>query len=456
MSKTDRTLPVSPGDTLEAAIETLNSSGDGIARVEGYTVFVPNALPGDRCAIEIVKAGPRWGAAKITAILSPSPNRVDAPCPVFPDCGGCRLQHLDYGQQLAFKTGAVKDALKHIGKIEWEGEIGSIAADPVYGYRNKGSFALSGRGKHLAAGFFRTGTHEVVDSTTCDTLMPPVNAIKEWLRQLMMRHNVSIYDEKTHMGFLRGIVVRHSTATGQSLVGLVTTRGIFKKKFLPELTGAAELERFGVVGILQNFNTERTNVLLGKKSKLLWGRDTMEDELDGLKFKLSLGSFFQVNPHQSVKLYSLVADWVKDESGLIVDAYSGNGGIALWLTRAGHRVLGIDEFAPAIEDAKESAELNGLSNCRFEAGTLESRLEALQQESIGTLIVDPPRKGLSKEVVEAIPQLSPKRLVYVSCNPATLARDLALLPQYAIQDIRVIDMFPQTPHIETAVLLGNT
>ena len=223
-----------------------------------------------------------------------------------------------------------------------------------------------------------------------------------------------------------------------------------------DILGAAELERFGVVGILQNFNTERTNVLLGKKSKLLWGRDTMEDELDGLKFKLSLGSFFQVNPYQSVKLYSLVADWVKGESGLIVDAYSGNGGIALWLTRAGHRVLGIDEFAPAIEDAKESAELNGLSNCRFEAGTLESRLEALQQESIGTLIVDPPRKGLSKEVVEAIPQLSPKRLVYVSCNPATLARDLALLPQYAIQDIRVIDMFPQTPHIETAVLLGNT
>ncbi len=455
MSKPTSIIPVKTGDQLEVEVETLNSSGDGIARVDGFTVFVPQGLPGDRCKIEIVKTANRFAVSRVIERLASGPNRIQPPCPVFPECGGCRLQDLNYEQQLAFKAGVVQDNLKHIGKIEWTAPIKAIPAIPVYGYRNKGSFALTGGGKKLGIGFFKSGTHEVVDSATCDTLLEPVNAIKEWLRGLIAHHNVSIYDETKHQGFLRNLVVRHSTATGQSLVGIVTTRGIFKKRLLPDLTKESDLKRLGIVGILQNFNAQKTNFILGPKSKPLWGRDFIEDDLDGLKFKISLGSFFQVNPNEAVKLYKLIQEWTHLEKGLVVDAYCGNGGIALWLARAGRKVLGIDEFVPAIDDARVSAGWNKL-DVQFEAGTLESHLGDLVEKEIGTLIVDPPRKGLSTHVVETIPKLNPPRLIYVSCNPATLARDLALLPDYTIKDIRVIDMFPQTPHIETAVLLERT
>ncbi|MFQ5483600.1 MAG: 23S rRNA (uracil(1939)-C(5))-methyltransferase RlmD, partial [Nitrospinaceae bacterium] len=311
-----------------------------------------------------------------------------------------------------------------------------------------------GRGRSLAAGFFSKGTHEVVDSPFCDTLAGPINEVKEWIRGLLVKHHVSIYDETRHLGFLRGLVVRHAEQTGQTLVGLVTMRGVFKKRFLPDLTQARELKRFGIVGILQNFNSQKTNVLLGPKSRPLWGRDYLVEELDGLKFRVSLGSFFQVNAAQAKNLYAIIEDWTKGDGGLVVDAYCGSGGISLWLARAGRRVLGIDECAPAVADARSSAEWNGLAGCRFLAGTLETRLKDLEAEpAIDTLIVDPPRKGLSAEVIAAIPRLRPGKLVYVSCNPATLARDLAQLPGYAIRDLRVVDMFPQTQHVETAALL---
>jgi len=454
LSKPALNIPVQSGERLELEIETLNSHGDGIARKDGYTVFLPDALPGDRVLAQIVKTTPRFGVARVVERIQAGPDRIDAPCPVFPACGGCRFQHLTYEKQLAFKRQVVADAFSHIAKRDLAVEIQTIAADPVFEYRNKASFALAGRGRYLEIGFYKSGTHEVVDSAVCNTVAGPINAVKEWLRGLMQRHHVSIYDEKKHMGFLRGIVVRHSVATGQTLIGLITTRGVFKKQFLPDLTQAPELKEFGVVGIVQNFNSARTNTILGPKSCPLWGRDYLEDELGGLKFRVSLAAFFQINPGQAEKLYTLIEHWTHGEKGKVVDAYCGNGGISLWLARAGHDVLGIDESKHAIEDAKVSAEWNSIKTCRFLEGTLEGRLKDLESGGpIGTLIVDPPRKGLSKQVIEAIPELNPPRLVYVSCNPATLARDIALLPGYAVRDVRVVDLFPQTQHIECAVLL---
>ena len=449
--------PVTRGQQLEIRVDTLNSHGDGLARVQGYTVFLPGALPGDAVLAEIVKTTPRFGVARVVEQREAGPDRLPPPCPVFPDCGGCRFQNLSYPAQLAFKQQVVIDSLRHLGKIDLPVPLRAEPAGPLFGYRNKAQFALSGRGRDLRIGFFRAGTHEVIDSDVCNTLAGPINAVKEWLRGLIRRHRVSIYDETSHQGFLRGLVVRHSVATGQTLVGLVTTRGVFKKRFLPELTQAPELKAFGVVGILQNFNPARTNVLLGRKSRPLWGRDYLEDQLGDLKFRVSLNTFFQVNPFETEKLYATLAEWVRGETGRVVDAFCGNGGISLWLGRAGHRVLGIDESKPAIEDARVSAEWNGIGTVQFLEGTLEGRLKDLEaQGPVGTLIVDPPRKGLSAEVVAAIPKLNPGRLIYVSCNPATLARDLARLPGYRIQDIRLIDLFPQTQHIETAVLLTPT
>ncbi|MCH8932268.1 MAG: 23S rRNA (uracil(1939)-C(5))-methyltransferase RlmD [Nitrospinae bacterium] len=457
MPKEKQTIPVNLGDHVELRVETLASSGDGLCRHEGYTLFVPTGLPGDVARCEIVKTTPRFGVARAVEFSEKSADRVTAPCPVFPECGGCKLQHLDYGQQMAFKVQVVTDALERIGKIGISVPIESVPAERTLHYRNKGSFALSHKGGKPRIGFYKQGTHEVVDSATCDTLLEPVNTIKEWVRGLMQQHRLSIYHEKNHKGLVRGLVVRHSPETGQSLLAFVTTTGEFPQKFTEQLLNRKSLIDLGIVGVVRNINNHKTNAILGDTTKTLWGQDFLTDRLGDLEFQLSLTSFFQVNPFQTVKLYDIIKEWVLQKPGPVVDAYCGNGGISLWLAKSGVGVTGVEESAESVADAKQSAQRNDLPNCRFVQGTLERFLA--DPESIGpaqTLIVDPPRKGCSEEVIDAIPQLKVERLIYVSCNPATLARDLARLSDYAIRAIKVIDMFPQTAHVETAVLLERT
>ena len=454
MPKEKQTIPVKLGDRLELTVETLASSGDGLCRHEGYTLFLPTGLPGDVAKCEIVKTTPRFGVARVIEYSQQSKDRVEAPCPVFPECGGCKLQHQDYGQQMAFKVQVVTDALERIGKIKIPVPVESVPAEQTLRYRNKGSFAFGPRGGKPRIGFYKQGTHEVVDSNTCDTLLEPINAIKEWVRGLMQQHRISIYHEKNHKGLIRGLVVRHSPETEQSLLGFVTTTGEFPQKFPEQLLNRKSLIDLGIVGVVRNINNYKTNAIFGDKTETLWGQDFLTDRLGDLKFQLSLTSFFQVNPFQTVKLYDSIKEWVLQKPGPVVDAYCGNGGISLWLAKAGVGITGVDASAASVADAKESAQRNDLPNCRFVQGTLERFLE--DPESIGpmqTLIVDPPRKGCSEEVIEAIPKLNVERLIYVSCNPATLARDLARLSDYTIQAIKVIDMFPQTAHVETAVLL---
>ena len=456
MAKEKYTIPVKPGEQMELRVETLASSGDGLCRHEGYTLFVPAGLPGDTVRGEIVKTTPRFGVARVLEIVQPSPDRVEAPCAVFPDCGGCKLQHLDYAKQMEFKLQSVKDALERIGKIDLPAEIEAVPADPPYHYRNKGSFALSHRSGRPQIGFFRQGTHEVVDSATCDTLLGPINEIKEWVRGLMRTHRLSIYHEKKHKGLLRELVVRHSPETQESLLGFVTTSGEFPERFLAELLDRKALIDRRIVGVVRNFNDKKTNAIFGDKTETVWGQDFLTDKLGDLEFQLSLTSFFQVNPYQSVKLYDTVKEWALETPGPVVDAYCGNGGISLWLAQAGLGVTGIDTLAASIADARESAKRNSLPNCRFVKAPLEEFLaEEGSAGPVSTLIVDPPRKGCSPEVIEAITKMNVERLIYVSCNPATLARDLAGLEGYAVKAVKVFDLFPQTPHVETAVLLNK-
>jgi 23S rRNA (uracil1939-C5)-methyltransferase len=457
MSKEKHTLPVKLGDRLELMVETLTSSGDGLCRHEGYTLFVPTGLPGDVAKCEIVKTTPRFGVAHAIVFYQQSKDRVEAPCAVFPECGGCKLQHLKYDSQMAFKVQSVTDALERIGKIEVSVSIETVPAEHTLHYRNKGSFALSHRRGKPRIGFYKEGTHEVVDSSTCDTVLEPINAIKEWVRGLMQQHRLSIYHEKNHKGLMRGLVVRHSPETGQSLLGFVTTTGDFPPRFTEQLLNRKSLVDLGIVGVVRNINNIKTNVIFGNRTEKLWGQDFLTDRLGELEFQLSLTSFFQINPFQTVKLYDCIKEWVLQKPGAVVDAYCGNGGISLWLAKAGIGVTGVDDSAASIADAKESAKRNDLPNCRFVEDTLEQFLE--DEDAIGsaqTLIVDPPRKGCSEQVIDAIPKLNVERLIYVSCNPATLARDLARLTDYSIKAIKVIDMFPQTAHIETVVLLVRT
>ena len=457
MAKAQHTIPVKVGDRLELNVETQGSSGDGICRHEGYTLFVPGGLPGDKVMGEISKTTPRFGVAKVLERLVPSEYRVEAPCPVFPECGGCKLQDLQYDQQMAFKVRLVSEALQHIGKITPPDPIKTLPAENPYHYRNKGSFAVALKDKKLQIGFYQQGTHEVADSDRCDILLSPINEVKEHLRGLLEKHKVHIYSEKWHKGFLRGIVIRHSESTQQTLIGFITTKGRLPKPFIKELTDPEFLERFHVAGVVQNLNDKDTNIILGNNNRLLWGKTRFSDELDGLKFRLALGSFLQVNSPQAIRLYEVIRQWVKPGEGKVLDAYCGSGGISLWLARAGHSVISIEEYADSIEDAKESARLNGITSCEFLQGTVEKHLpKIVEEESIDTVIVDPPRKGCSEEVVQSILKIAPEQIIYVSCNPSTLARDLSRMEPYHIEDMVVIDMFPQTQHVETAVLLRRS
>lgn len=454
MAKSRNIIPVKTGDRLTLTIETQGSSGDGICRHQGYTLFVPGSLPGDQVMGEISKITPRFGVVKVLERLKLSESRIAPPCPVFPECGGCKLQDLRYDRQMQFKVGVVADSLRHIGKIPPPEDIKTLPADRPYHYRNKASFAVSLKDKRLEIGFYRQGTHEVADSDSCDILLAPINGVKEWIRGLLEKYRVHIYDETKRKGFLRGIVIRHSEITLETLIGFVTTKGRFPKPFMEELRDSKNLQRFHVVGIVQNLNEQNTNIILGDKTRLLWGKTYFTDQLDGLKFRLSLGSFFQVNSPQSIKLYEVIQKWATSGDGKILDAYCGSGGISLWLARAGLPVIGIEEFAQAVEDAKESARLNGIESCEFLSGTVEKHLPRFTEgEMIGTVVVDPPRKGCSEEVINSMLKIAPERIIYVSCNPSTLARDLSRLESYHIEDMVVVDMFPQTQHVETAVLL---
>ncbi|CCQ89317.1 putative enzyme [Nitrospina gracilis 3/211] len=454
LAKQKLEIPVHVGDDVELEVESLASSGDGVTHHHGYTLFVPHTLPQDRVKARITKTTKRFGVTRVIKRLHSTPDRVDAPCAVFPECGGCKIQDWDYSKQMEFKVRQVQDALAHVGGLNVAVGIDPVPADQPLHYRNKANYAIEKRGKKPSIGFYRQGTHHVVDHVECHTLMEPITAIKEWLRGLIESHSLSIYNERRHTGFLRGLVVRHSAATGEALVGLVTTHGEFSRKFMDDLTDEARLKSFGIQGVIHNINRSKTNVILGHENITLWGQDFFREKLGELEFHLSLPSFFQINPYQSVKLYGIVQSWVEGTDGSVLDAYCGNGGISLWLAKAGCEVVGIDSAASNIEDAEQSAHLNGITTCRFLNMPLERAFQLKEElAAVKTVVLDPPRKGCSQEVVTGILEMKPDRIIYVSCNPATLARDLALMQGYAVRAIKVIDMFPQTQHVETAVLL---
>lgn len=460
MAKPKFKIPIRRGDKIELSVETLTSNGDGIARFEGYTVFIPHGAPGDLVSVYIEKTTPRFGVARILEIIAPSPDRVVPFCSVFPKCGGCKLQFLSYEKQIEFKVEVLKNDLQRIGKINFLDDIKSLSAENPTAFRNKTAFAIQKdpKSKIIKIGFYRHSSHEVVDSSLCDTLQNPLNQTKEIIREQLNTLGLSIYDEKSHKGFLRGIIIRSSHSAEETLVGFVTTRGKFPKGFIEQTASKIVQANIKLVGIGQNINSKKTNVILGENTRNLWGNDYIEEQLGELRFRLSLPSFFQVNSLQAKKLYELVESWVGLEGGLVVDAYSGVGPIALWLARKGRNIIGIEEFEKATEDAKINAKLNNIDSCYFQTGTVETCLKNLVSgPPIDTIIVDPPRKGCSPEVIESMLQLSPKKIVYISCNPATLSRDLSLIceKKYEISQTYVIDMFPQTSHVESVVLLTN-
>jgi 23S rRNA (uracil1939-C5)-methyltransferase len=458
MAKSKFKIPVKCEDQMELSVEDIASSGDGISHYKGYTLFIPQSVRGDRVLVKVIKTTPRFGVAQTVRLIIPSPDRIQQECPIYLDCGGCQLQHLTYDKQIEFKKTVVKDNLERIGKIKLNFEPEIIPAREPFFYRNKGIFSFKRTRKGLKVGFFAQETHRVVDIRECPILLKPINEVKEAIRLIIENNNIAIYNELHHKGFLRSLIIRVSEKTKEILIGLVTTEGDFNEQVIHEIKeiNNSLKENYRIAGIVQNINPLKTNIILGTENRLLWGRDYLNELIKGIQYQLSLSSFFQINPYQAETLFEIVEDMLKGVKGKILDTYCGVGSITLPIAKQFSSVIGIEENKEAVKDARKNAERNGINNCSFIAGTTEGYLKNSEGiPDIGAIILNPPRKGCSEEVLNSLLRIKPQRVVYISCNPSTLSRDLNKLcsTEYVIKKVKVIDMFPQTIHMETVVLL---
>ena len=440
----------------EAVICDYTAEGQGVAKIEGCAVFIPNAIRGERVLVRIEKAQKTWATGKITQLLEKSPHRVNRECPVAKLCGGCDFWHMDYEEEGALKADRVRGCLNRLAGEKLE-QLPILGAPTCRGYRNKAQYPVSSRKGKAYAGFFKAGTHQVVENDRCLILPEEMDRVKELVISHMNRFHISAYDEGTHQGLVRHIYVRRGAVSGQVLVCLVVNG-----KALPhsrELIG--ELKTVpGFAGLVLSVNQKPGNTILGDEFITLYGPGYIEDTLCGLTFRLSPRSFYQVNHHQAQRLYETAireARITKEDT--VLDLYCGVGTITLAMAGAAGKVIGVEVVPQAVEDAKENALRNGITNAEFICG--DAGAAALELESRGiradVVVVDPPRKGLNADAIEALSRFAPKRIVYVSCDPATLARDVALLKDrgYRLQNATAADLFPRCAHVETVVCLSR-
>ena len=442
-------LPVKKNDELTLDILSLGSEGQGVGRADGYAVFVPGALAGERVRVHIIKTTARYAVGKLLAVEVPSPDRVAPACPAFPACGGCTLQHLAYEAQLAFKTQTVKDALWRLGGLAETEVCPTLGMREPWRYRNKGSFPFAGTSRGPAFGFFAAHSHRLVPLADCPIQDGRIVSIARRVAEWAAEYRVPAYDETAKTGVLRHVMARVTT-TGETMAVVVTTGS---------LPHAAELAArlSDVDSLYHNINDRDTNVIFGQRFLRLAGTEAIAEEIGGLQFSVGPQSFLQVNAQQTALLYGEAVRLLAPQPDeTIVDAYCGVGTISLLLSGLAKAVIGIEAVAAAVEDARRNAARNGCENARFYAGAVETVLPALDCP-IDALVLDPPRKGCDPRALEAILRSAAKRLVYVSCNPATLARDLKLLTAggFRIVTVQPVDMFPQTCHVETVVLLSK-
>ena len=450
-------LPVEKNKIYEMTIDALGSNGEGIGRVDGFTVFVEGALPEETVKVLMVKLKKNYGYGKLLEIIAPSPYRVVPHCPVAKTCGGCQLQHLSYEGQLAYKAKKVKDDLERIGGLESIGSLSACGMENPWRYRNKAQFPVgNGKDNKVDIGFYAKRSHRIVDTPVC-YLQDPVNdEITAVVREFMNEFKVSAYEEEKHKGLVRHILTRVGRNSGEIMVCVV-----INGKNLPHSEVLVERLRQiqGVVSIVLNINKEQTNVILGKKVITLWGKSAIEDTLGDITFEISPLSFYQVNPTQTEVLYNKAVEMANlrgDET--VLDLYCGIGTISLFFAKKVKKVFGVEIVPEAIADARKNAERNGITNVSFEVGAAEEVIPRLFREqgiTADVIVVDPPRKGCDQGLLDTITSINPKKLVYVSCNPATLARDVAVLCEngFQVMDVKVVDQFPMTVHVETIIMM---
>ena len=453
-------------DVLTVKIEDMGHDGEGIGKCEGYTLFVKDTVIGDLAEVKVIKAKKNYGYARLMRLIEPSPHRVEPICPVARPCGGCQLQMLDYAEQLRFKEKKIAQNLQRIGGMT------EIPMEPIVGmespfrYRNKAQFPI-GQDKNgkLITGFYAGRTHQIMENRNCYLGVEQNEEILNRILAWMEENSVSAYQEETGKGLVRHVLIRFGFTTKEIMVCLVVNGKKLpaEKKLIQSLT---ELE--GMTSITLSVNRERTNVIMGKEIRCLWGQEFITDYIGKVKYQISPLSFYQVNPVQTEKLYSLALEY----AGLtgeetVWDLYCGIGTISLFLAQKAKKVYGVEIVPEAIADAKNNAKINGIENAEFFVGKSEEVLpeyyEKYAKEHPGehahadVIVVDPPRKGCEENLLRTMADMQPDRIVYVSCDSATLARDLKILQElgYEVKKVRGVDQFPMTCHVETVVLLSQ-
>ncbi|MCD8216080.1 MAG: 23S rRNA (uracil(1939)-C(5))-methyltransferase RlmD [Clostridiales bacterium] len=444
-------------DILEIKIEDMSVEGMGIGKASGFTFFVSGAAVGDIIKMRIVKLKKNYGYGITEEMICPSPLRTEPLCPVYKRCGGCNLQHLSYSAQLDFKQKTVKNNLTRIGGFPETVCVNSpVGSEKPFRYRNKGQYPIGSIKGKTAAGFYAQRSHNIIPTEDCLINQPTDSLILKTITDFSDKHKIPPYDEKNHSGVIRHVLIRTAVKTGEIMVCIVINSDeLFQKETLIHLLKDIP----GVSTALLNINKKKTNVILGSKNKILFGKGYITDYIGELRFKISPLSFFQVNPLQTEKLYKTVLELAElkgDET--VFDLYCGIGTISLFLAQRARAVYGIEIIPDAIADAKQNAAENGITNANFYTGAAEEvcpkLLKSVPEPDL--VVVDPPRKGCAASLLLTLKEIAPEKIIYVSCNPSTLARDLALLStHYTPVQITLVDMFSQTTGIETVVLLSQ-
>ncbi len=444
------------GRIFEGLITSAAEDGSGVARCDGYTVFVKDACIGDKCLIEITKANKNYGFGRIKELICPSPDRVAPVCAFFPECGGCTLLHTDYRAQLALKRETVKNALIRLGGFEGVFVHDVISSDPCFNYRNKSQYPVSGTPSHVKIGFYKAKSHDVIDISDCAIENPDARKVISEVKMWMEQYKIAPYDEKSNKGQVRHVYFR---AAKTSVVVIVA-----REREIPHLPELRDLLlslplSAPLSGIVVNINPGKTNTILGESDFVLFGERTIKAQIGDICYNVNYRSFFQVNSFTTLLLYQKAAELASlTGRETVFDLYCGIGTISLYLARMAKKVIGVEIVPEAVKDAKENAKLNNIENAVFYEGAAEKVCPKLIEngEKADVVVVDPPRKGCDEKLLDAIGEMSPEKVVYVSCNVSTMARDARFLCEkygYELRDAYPVDQFPHTMHVETVCQL---
>ncbi|WP_234123023.1 23S rRNA (uracil(1939)-C(5))-methyltransferase RlmD [Clostridium hydrogenum] len=454
----NKVIPVEKNKDYEIYIDGFGNMGEGVGKIDNFTIFVKGAIKGEKVRIKITKVNKNFAFGRLIEVIEAAKDRTEPTCHNYKRCGGCQMQHLSYEAQLEFKKQKVVDCIERIGKINMDSVIvhDTIGMNPPHYYRNKVQLPVGEKNSEPQIGFYAERSHEIIDIDKCYIQFEAANEIMKLVKAWMKEYKIRGYNEQTGTGTLRHIMVRRGFKTEQIMLVLVTTNENLphKKELIETITENIN----EVTGIIQNINSKKTNVILGDKEITLWGKDQIQDYIGEFKFNISSKSFFQINPVQTEKLYSAALKYAGlTGKEVVFDAYCGTGTISLFLSQNAKMVYGVEIIPEAIENAKINADQNKVTNAEFIVGKSEEEIPKLIERGIKpeVVVVDPPRKGCEKVLLEAIANAGPRTIVYVSCDPATLGRDLGILCEggYEVKEVQGVDMFPETGHVETVVLI---